>query len=316
MLHFLKAVSAGVAALVAFGGANAQSSVTVYGRVNITVERQDRDGDKNTVMQNNSSRWGLKGGEELGGGLKAGFQIESGFNPSTGQAAGTFWGRQSEVNLGGGFGMLRLGNYFAESYYATADYVSNHNHDTGTSSDALYAYVMRDTSKVAYRLPELSKGLSVEVAAALADNGAAERAYDLAVNWALGDLALGAGYAKNDDQSQFAVRAFYTMGPVGFGGYVQRDKNAWGAAQSGSRTNVRLSGMYTVGSSEIHLNFGLAGKIGNASGSKANQYTLGYNYNLSKRTKLYGFYTAVADGSRGVYGGDFNSLAVGMRHNF
>lgn len=319
MLNVLKAVAAGSAALVAMGSANAQSSVTVYGRVNITIERQDRDGDKDTVMQNNSSRWGVKGGEDLGGGLKAGFQIESGFNPATGQAAGTFWGRQSEVNLGGGFGMLRLGNYFAESYYATADYVSNHNHDTGTSSDALYAYVMRDTSKVAYRLPELSKGLSVEAAAALADNGAAERAYDLAVNWSLGDLALGAGYTKNDDQTQVALRAFYTAGPFGFGGYVQRDKNAWagsGTGPSGSRTNVRLSAMYTIGSSELHLNFGTAGKIGSATGTKANQYTLGYNYNLSKRTKVYGFYTAVSDGARAVYGGDFNSFAVGVRHNF
>jgi hypothetical protein len=45
--------------------------------------------------------------------------------------------RQSEVNLSGGFGMLRLGNFTPESYYATADHVGLHSHDRGSSSDAL-----------------------------------------------------------------------------------------------------------------------------------------------------------------------------------
>ncbi|HEY8879644.1 MAG TPA: porin, partial [Roseateles sp.] len=46
------------------------------------------------------------------------------------------------------------------------------------------------------------------------------------------------------------------------------------------------------------------------------QWTLAYNYNLSKRTKVYAFYTSVDDGAAKVYGGDFRSLALGMRHNF
>jgi predicted porin len=53
----------------------------------------------------------------------------------------------------------------------------------------------------------------------------------------------------------------------------------------------------------------------------AQQYTLGYNYNLSKRTKLYGYYTAFKTDSAaagGLYflGQDFTSLAAGIRHNF
>ena len=40
------------------------------------------------------------------------------------------------------------------------------------------------------------------------------------------------------------------------------------------------------------------------------------NYNLSKRTKVYTFYTKVNDGAAALYGGDFSSFAVGMRHNF
>ncbi len=138
--------------------------MTIYGRLNLTVERQKLTGsDNNWVMQNSASRWGMKGSEDLGGGLKAGFQLESGFNPANGTAADRFFGRQSEVNLGGGFGMVRLGNFTSEAYYATSDYIGMHNHETGTSSDAFYSYIGRNTGKVAYRTPNFG-GATVEVA--------------------------------------------------------------------------------------------------------------------------------------------------------
>ena len=127
-----------VLALLGSTAAFAQSSVTLYGRVNTTVERQEVGNVKTTGLFDNNSRFGFKGTEDLGGGLKAGFQLESGFNSDTGASAATFFGRQSEVNLSGGFGTVRLGNFFPESYYATADYISMHNHDTGSSADALY----------------------------------------------------------------------------------------------------------------------------------------------------------------------------------
>ena len=314
--HFVRAgIAAGLS--LAGGLAAAQSSATVYGRLNVTIENQKiGTNDAKWVEQNNSSRIGFKGSEDLGGGLKAGFQIEHGFSPDTGAAAATFWGRQSEVNLSGGFGTVRLGNFTSEAYYATADYVSMHNHDTGTSSDALYAYLGRNGNKVAYRLPGFVKDLSVEAAVSLGEGAAnQEKNYDVAVNYAIGGLQLGFGYEQADtttvSRDQFAVRAAYTAGPVTVGGYVQRDKNAFGA---GNRTNVRLAGMYALGSSEFHLNVGSAGDTGDADNG-AKQFTVGYNYNLSKRTKVYGFYTKLDD-SATLYGGDFKSFALGLRHNF
>ena len=316
--HFVRA---GVAAGLALTGgvAAAQSSATVYGRLNVTIENQKIGSDEaKWVEQNNSSRIGFKGSEDLGGGLKAGFQIEHGFSPDTGVAAGTFWGRQSEVNLSSSFGTVRLGNFTSEAYYATADYVSMHNHDTGRSSDALYAYLGRNGNKVAYRLPGFVKDLSVEASVSLSEGAAnQEKNYDVAVNYAIGGLQLGLGYEKADTttttKDQVAVRAAYTAGPVTVGGYVQRDKNAFGA---GNRTNVRLAGMYALGSSEFHLNVGSAGDTGSVADSSAKQFTLGYNYNLSKRTKVYGFYTKLDDSTAGLYGGDFKSFALGLRHNF
>ncbi|MBL0729648.1 porin [Piscinibacter sp. HJYY11] len=299
-------------------GTLAQSSVSVYGRLNVTVESQKNGAnDAVWVEQNNSSRIGFKGTEDLGGGLRAGFQIEHGFSPDTGVAAGTFWGRQSEVNLGGSFGLLRVGNFTSEAYFATADYISNHNHDTGTSADALYAYLGRSGNKLAYRLPSVVQNLSIEGSVSLTEGAAnAKRHYDVAVNHTLGGLQLGLGYESAGSvgatQSQIAVRGAYTAGPVTVGAYVQRDKNYLAV---GSRNNVRVSGMYVLGSNEFHLNFGIAGDTGSLEDSGARQLTVGFNHNLSKRTKAYAFYTRKDDDGAGLYG-DFKSLAIGLRHNF
>ena len=315
-----------VLALLGSTAAFAQSSVTLYGRVNTTVEHQKVGDNTTTGLYNNSSRFGFKGTEDLGGGLKAGFQLESGFASDTGTSATTFFGRQSEVNLSGNFGMVRLGRFTAESYYATADYVSMHNHDTGSSSDAFYAYVMPDANKIAYRTPDFG-GLTVDAAVALGENASnvpsankVKNAADFAVNYNMGPLALGAGYSKQGDVNQFAVRALYTFGAFAVGGYVQRDEDAY-FANGGKRNTFRLAGAYTMGASEFHANVGRAGEYKNVNDSDATQYTLGYNYNLSKRTKVYGYYTHVNNSRNaaymsGVAGADFSSVAVGVRHNF
>ena len=290
--------------------AMAQSNVTIYGRFNVSVEDQKALGKNTTRLVNNSSRIGFKGTEDLGGSLKAGFVLEHGFNADTGTTSGAFWGRQSEVNLSGGSGMLRLGNFTSEAYYATADYISLRNHDTGTSADVLYAYLGRDVNKIAYRTPEFG-GATLELATSLKET-AANGTYDIALNWGQGPLALGAGYQNDGTAKQFAVRAFYDTAPFAFGAYVQRDNDTYAA---GNRTTFRLSGAYTMGSSEFHLNLGKAGDCSGLADSDATQWTVGYNLNLSKRTKVYTFYTKVDD-SKGVYGGDFSSLALGLSHNF
>ena len=333
--HLLLALLAAVGA----SSAMAQSSVTLYGRVNTTVERQ-KDGDvTKTGMFDNSSRFGFKGVEDLGGGLKAGFQLEAGFASDTG--SGTGWpglasgtginfGRQSEVNLSGGFGMVRLGNFVPESYYATADFVSMHNHDTGSSSDALYYDPvwfggLGTKNKVGYRSPSLG-GLVIDAAVNLHEKAAGtneKNGFDLAANYNLGALALGAGYSYVNSNYQLGLRAAYTFGQFTVGGYYQRNKddNQLVPGGAGTRNNFRLAGLYTMGASEFHVNLGHASKWSNVPDSAATQWTLGYNYNLSKRTKVYGFYTrvnnsALSDVNVTKAGDNFSSFAVGVRHNF
>ncbi|MFN3734915.1 porin [Comamonas testosteroni] len=341
-----------LAALAVMGAttAMAQSSVTLYGRVNTSIEHQKLGDTSATGMVNNASRFGIRGTEDLGGGLKAGFTLESGFNSDDG--AGTPWthgtgsgltfGRQSEVNLSGGFGMVRLGNFVPESYYATADYISMHNHDTGPSSDALYYDPvwfggLSTKNKVGYRTPNMG-GLTVDASVSMHEKdpsvGPRKNGYDLAANYATGPLHLGAGFSKVGDNWQAALRGLYTFGQVTLGAYYQRNKddNQISGTGAGSRNNFRLSAMYTMGASEFHANVGHANKWSNIADSAATQWTLGYNYNLSKRTKVYTYYTRINNSNgisylnggstisslraSGGAGKDFSSFAVGIRHNF
>jgi predicted porin len=309
-----------LAALIAAAApAFAQSSVSVYGRLNVTVESVKRgDADRVGEVSNNSSRIGFKGVEDLGGGLKAGFQIEHGFDPTTGQqnlnsdlTPAAFWGRQAEVNLTSAFGTVRLGTFTPESYYATADYISLHNHDTGDSADMFYTSPGSAQNKVGYASPVMS---GFQVHAAVAEGGAGfERTYDLAANYDLANWHFGAGFSKQGDSKQFAIRGLVELGSFTVGAYLQRVD----VPVLGSATHGRVAGMWAFGASEVHLNIGRAGEYENLDLSDALQFTLAYNYNLSKRTKVYGYYSRLdRDEVLKVYGGEFDALAVGIRHNF
>lgn len=347
-----------VGTMGAVAHAQTASNATIYGRINTTVESQKVTGlDRTTVLQNNASRWGIRGTEDLGGGMKALFQLESGFNSDTGGFTNNFgqgtspalFNRESFVGLSGGFGTVRAGRITSPVYFASADYVSMHNHDTGTSSDALFNFFatgVNNNNSITYKTPSFG-GADVEVAYSLAagflqinPNGFNElpgsnnqRNFQVAVNWVGGPLHLGGGYAQMKDRSGLpatpevkdettVIRALYEMGPITVGGYYERSKFDFGPGARRSRNNIRLSGMYAMGASEFHLNVGIADDFSGLPSSGAKQATVAYNYNLSKRTKVYAFYTQVDEDSNGTFyvsstpGSKFSSLALGVRHNF
>ena len=305
-------------ALATTGTAFAQSSVTVWGRLNVSAESNKiGDASREKSLENNASRLGFRGVEDLGGGLKAGFALEHGFDPTSGTASGNFWGRGSEVFLSSNAGTIRIGNFTSEAYYATADYVSLHNHDTGTTADRLYAYLPNDTNKVAYRTPTFG-GFVAEVAVSEAQAntlGIFKKGYDVAANYTVGNLALGAGYQKLGDAKQLALRGLYTLGDFTFGGYYQRDEDGFGTGL-GTRNTFRASGMYALGANEFHLNYGRSGDYDNFDNTAASQWTAGYGYNLSKRTRVYALYSKLSVDSDAVYGPDRTTIALGLRHNF
>lgn len=345
-----------VLAVCGTSAAMAQSSVNIYGRVNTTVEGQKIGSTSKTGMESNGSFIGFRGTEDLGNGLKAGFVLESEFlaDNGAGKDGGSMnFKRNSEVNLSGSFGTVRLGKFFEGSYLATADYISMHNHDVGSSADALYAYVFPEGNQIAYRSPEFG-GVTAEfnygfgekanrtsslqgvdltpVLGTASVAGEHKGAFDAALNYNNGPLGLGLGYtqAKTETatfdlkEQQLGLRASYTINSLTLGAYYQYYKADADVVDT-KRHAYRLAAMYTMGASEFHANVGRAQSYkGDLDGSKtsATQWTLGYNYNLSKRTKVYGYFTKINNGDDASYGGvanagdNFRSIAVGVRHLF
>src|ERR1700739_196231 len=92
-------------ALVAAAGAHAQSNVQVYGLLDVGVDSANNASPTGGTMTRvssggmNTSRWGLRGSEDLGGGLKTVFNLEGGILMDTGAQDGVLFKRQAHVGL-------------------------------------------------------------------------------------------------------------------------------------------------------------------------------------------------------------------------
>jgi len=120
-----------LAALAAAGAASAQSSVTLFGIVDVNYAHYSVEGGTTTagaavgsqhvnVLTNsgyNSARLGFRGTEDLGGGLSASFWLEGSLSPDDGTAAGLQFRRRSTVSLAGGWGEVRLGRDYVPTFW-------------------------------------------------------------------------------------------------------------------------------------------------------------------------------------------------------
>ncbi|MGN3961734.1 porin [Burkholderia gladioli] len=199
-----------LASLAAMGSAHAQSSVTLYGLIDTSLTYINHaDAAKNSWLLGNSSagnlsgsRWGIKGSEDLGSGLKAIFQLENGFNPSTGGLGqgGREFGRQAFVGLASNrLGTLTLGrqydplidlvqpitadNYFG-SAFATAGDVDNYDNS------------FRVDNAVKYTSP-LFAGVQFEAMysfGGVAGSTGSKQSYAAALSYNGGPLSVAGGY--------------------------------------------------------------------------------------------------------------------------
>lgn len=118
----MKKIAFALAATALCGTAAAQSSVTLYGLIDDAVEYRTHaaaTGSKllMTTGGMNTSRFGLRGAEDLGGGLKAVFQLENEFYADNGGTpAGLIFGRQANVGLEGSFGRVVAGRSYTTAY--------------------------------------------------------------------------------------------------------------------------------------------------------------------------------------------------------
>ena len=97
-----------LAVLAASGAAMAQSSVTLYGIADLAVVKAKGSSAALASGGVSTSRWGLKGSEDLGGGLAANFNFEQSVNLVDG-TTGNGFNRQAWVGFSGGFGEIKLG---------------------------------------------------------------------------------------------------------------------------------------------------------------------------------------------------------------
>jgi predicted porin len=207
-----------LALLGAAGAAHAQSSVTLYGTIDtaVTFVHNANAAGQNQWSVGNASngdlsgtRWGLKGTEDLGGGLKAIFQLENGFNPSTGGLAqgGRLFGRQAFVGLSADqYGTFTLGrqydplvdmvqgitedNYFG-SAFATAGDVDNYDNSSRTNNAIKY-------------VSPVFAGFQVEGMYALggvAGQTGSGQTWSAAATYANGPLSVAAGYFVADNET-------------------------------------------------------------------------------------------------------------------
>ena len=177
-----------LAVLGAFAGvASAQSSVTIFGIIDVRCEQGEERQQRRPVHAAtdglNSSRFGFRGVEDLGGGLSAGFWLEAGVAADTGGAGGSngltaptngssnLFNRRSTVSLLGGWGELRLGRDYTPSFWNTTVFdpfgtngvgsFLNLASTTSLGTDAI-TYV-RANNSIGYLLPSNLGGLYGQV---------------------------------------------------------------------------------------------------------------------------------------------------------
>jgi predicted porin len=125
-IRHLKAATFTLTCVALSGNANALSSVTLYGIVDTGVEYLTHAGADGAMVRlvsggRNTSRWGIRGVEDLGGGVKALFRLESGINLANGSfddGPGALFDRRATVGLSNRFGTLTLGRTFTTTFDA------------------------------------------------------------------------------------------------------------------------------------------------------------------------------------------------------
>ena len=209
-MNRLALTSLSFVALGVAGAAHAQTSVTLYGTIDTSITYVNHaNGNKNLWALGNSSfgnlsgsRWGLKGAEDLGGGLKAIFQLENGFNPSTGASGqgGRLFGRQAYVGLTAAqYGSLTLGR----QYDPLIDLVQGITEDNylgsvfATPGDVdNYDNSFRVNNAVKYTTP-VWNGLQAAAMysfGGIAGSTGSEQSYSAAVAYNNGPISLAGGY--------------------------------------------------------------------------------------------------------------------------
>lgn len=307
-----------LAALAATGVAMAQSSVTLYGVADIGITDTNAPGtklklDSSATMNNGTSRWGIRGVEDLGGGLKAGFNFEAGLsldNGAAGSFSGNYFGRAAYMTLGGGFGELSLGRRLNPAYNTAAawELTGAANYSAVVSQFGAVLRGTRYNDMIMYTSPAFS-GVTVQYAHVLKGDAGVGAINDLSVRYAEGPLSVAFDYNK---QSNVAGNHKHLGARYNFGGFTVA--GAW-IDPAGAAKGFALGGSTTVGTVTLTADFVRDTK------AKDTDFVLEAKYPLSKRTMAYAAFLRDGKKKNGAFsaatvGKDVNGFGLGIRHNF
>jgi predicted porin len=326
----------------------AQSTVTIYGIMDAAYVYTTKQvgGSKHAIDggQLATSRWGIKGSEDLGAGLKANFGLEStiandtgatgttfgGVNPGT-TATATMFDRQATVGLSGGFGSLNLGrqNNLAVDVAAVAGEPSGFAH-AGTNPNVLFSALnngavygafgangggtaFRQNNSVKYQTPDFS-GFGGALMYAFGEQGGstAKNSYaGVLGSYANGPLAAALVYSKLKDVNANALTVWGGGAKFSLDAFTLKGTYAQTKDETANR-KIAITGLGL----DYNLNpaMTLTGAFYNtrqtgANEGKSRQYLAIGKYAVSKRTSLYSSLTHATAGSTGV---NDTALAPGL----
>ena len=345
-----------LAVLGAYAGvASAQSSVQLFGTLDVNARYLKNDGRSKQLSQGtdgvNSSEIRFQGIEDLGGGLKAGFNLRSGINPDTGTSNAKFWNRRATVSLYSNAGELRLGRDYVPTFWNTAIFDPFGYNGIGSTGNVQRIAQVRQDNSIGYFLPSNLGGWYGELMAAAGEaNTAAGVSGDRNGRYIGGQFGFRAGpfdiamaYAENRVAATLAgsaaagttqiaagdkIKTWNVGGSWDFGfmklmGYYDQDKVAWGKEKVFS-----IGATFPFGQSEVRVGYDLSKVDRNAAtDTDLDNIKATYQYNLSKRTALYGTIARLNNKDNTTVslpgttllpnaGGDSKGFEMGIRHFF
>ncbi|MGL6112521.1 MAG: porin [Rubrivivax sp.] len=357
-----------LAVLGAFAGvASAQSSVTLFGVVDLNIMSVDNDARTYSMGTDgmSSSRLGFRGIEDLGGGLKASFWLEAGLAPDTGNGAAK-WGngsrgddalvfnRRSTVSLQNAMGELRLGRDYTATFWSWTVFDPFGTNGVGAAtnlaigtdlatalSGTTYGTLVRANNMVQYILPAgvFGPGLYGQLQVAAGEGAFGNRYYGGRIGYAAGPFDIAAAYgttqlSPNIDLDNWNVGGSWNFGFMKLSGfYSQIDAQGVGNNQFG-RDNWFVGVSAPFGQWNFKASYGATNADGSGvaspfDGADATQWALGADYNLSKRTALYGTWSSINNDANARFAVSLqsntpaattpfnsNGIQIGVRHSF
>lgn len=321
----------GAALCASAGVAAAQSSVTLFGVVDLNGRWLRNDGTSQYSMSqdgNAPSRLGFRGTEDLGGGLYAGFWIEGAMNPEIGTSGGQKWQRRSTVSLSGSWGEARLGRDETATYYNTGTFDPFGDTGLGAAGNltvrppaipvgGAYDTLVRANNMVGYFMPAgVAGGLYGAAQVAAGENTYGNKFLGARLGYAAGPFNINAAYGQTLVSSDSYADNFNIAGSWKFGFMVLSGFYGQIKVEDDKQDNWFIGASAPFGLWTLKASYGHVQRSGtspdNVEGQKADQFAIGAVYSLSRRTALYGTWAGISNkGGASFVVGSFNNVPGG-----